>query len=59
MQFNLAIADKINVNVLPAEALQVLALLEQIENHTIKLREKLMAELKSNNEFVRLKLDDI
>ena len=59
MNANFSTVRKEQINSLPKEASQVLELLEQIENHTANLRNKLMAELKSDSGIVRLKLDNI
>ena len=48
-----------NVNELSQEALQILDILDQIENHTAALRKKLIAELKPKTEAVHLKLDNV
>lgn len=45
---------------IPQEALHLLEILDQIENHTADLRKKLMEELKkSNSAKVSLKLDEV
>jgi hypothetical protein len=44
---------------LPKEAAQVLKVLEELENFTAELRKKVMAELKTNNNLVHLKLNDM
>jgi hypothetical protein len=59
MNANLAIREQIDFNILPAEASQLLQILDQIENHTSDLRKKLMSEFKSSNSVVRLKLDNV
>lgn len=46
-------------NQLPKEAAHVLKVLEELENFTAQLRKKVMAELKTNNNLVHLKLEDI
>jgi hypothetical protein len=48
-----------SINELSQEALQILDILDQIENHTAVLRKKLIAELKPKTETVHLKLDNI
>jgi len=48
-----------SINELSQEALQILDILDQIENHTAALRKKLIAELKPKTETVHLKLDNI
>jgi len=48
-----------SINELSQEALQILDILDQIENHTAVLRKKLIAELKPKTEAVRLKLDNV
>lgn len=59
MSANLAIREQIDFNILPAEAVQLLQILDKIENHTADLRKKLMSEFKSNSSVVRLKLDNV
>ena len=60
MRLNLAVLEQNDSNQLPSEAVQVLKILEQIENHTIKLRNQLMAELKENQQgSIKLELDHI
>ncbi len=50
----------IELHQLSAEALQILNILDQIEDHTAELRKKLMAELKQTNTgMVHLKLDNV
>ena len=44
---------------LPKEAAHVLKVLEELENFTAELRKKVMAELKTNNNLVHLKLNDM
>ncbi len=46
-------------NVVPQEAMSVLKILDELENFTAELRKKVMAEIKTNNNVVRLKLEDI
>ena len=46
-------------NQIPKEAAQVLKVLEELENFTAELRKKVMAELKTNNNLVHLKLNDM
>ena len=46
-------------NTLPKEAVQVLKVLDELENFTAELRRKVMAELKTTNNVVHLKLDEI
>jgi hypothetical protein len=48
-----------SINELSQEALQILDILDQIENHTAALRKKLIAELKPKTETVHLKLDNV
>lgn len=43
---------------LPQEALAVLKVLDEIENHTADLRKKLLAEFKTEKE-IHLNLDDV
>ncbi len=56
---NLNLNTKEQENQIPKEAAQVLKVLEELENFTAELRKKVMAELKTNNNLVRLKLDDM
>jgi hypothetical protein len=44
---------------LSQEAAHILEILDQIENHTANLRKKLMLALKSKNDTIRLKLDEV
>ena len=44
---------------LPKEAAQVLKILEELENFIAQLRKKVMAELKTNNNLIHLKLNDM
>lgn len=55
---NANIQEKLENN-LSKEATQVLKILDELENFTAELRKKVMAELKTNNNLVRLKLDDM
>ncbi|MES2961103.1 MAG: hypothetical protein V4694_01835 [Pseudomonadota bacterium] len=48
-----------SINELSQEAVQILDILDQIENHTAALRKKLIAELKPKTETVHLKLDNV
>jgi hypothetical protein len=59
MNMNLAIEQQIDLEVLPAEALNVLEILNKIENHTADLRKKLMSELRPKGNLVRLNLEKI
>lgn len=54
---NAVIKEQQSINELSQEALQILDILDQIENHTAALRKKLIAELKPKTETVHLKLD--
>lgn len=51
--------EQIDYNELSQEALEILEILDQIENHTAILRKKLVSELKSKNEVVHLKAEKI
>lgn len=44
---------------LPEEAIELLNIIDEVEEHTIALRKKLMAELRPNGNIIHLKLDDI
>ena len=59
MQIKPAAQEQDNLNSLYQEALQILDILDQIENHTAALRKKLMSELRPKNEAVHLKLDNV
>ena len=59
MQIKPAAHEQDNLNSLSQEALQILDILDQIENHTAALRKKLMSELRPKNEAVHLKLDNV
>lgn len=58
---NSAVAVKVQetVNELSHEAMQILEILDQIENHTAALRKKLVSELSAKTEVVHLKLDNV
>jgi hypothetical protein len=56
---NALIKEQQSINELSQEALQILDILDQIENHTADLRKKLIAELKPKTETVHLKLDNV
>jgi len=47
------------INELSHEAMQILEILDQIENHTAALRKKLVSELATKSEAVHLKLDNV
>jgi hypothetical protein len=47
------------INDLSHEAMQILEILDQIENHTAALRKKLVSEFSVKSENVSLKLDNI
>ena len=51
--------EQIDYNELSQEALEILEILDQIENHTAILRKKLVSELKAKNEAVQLKAEKI
>jgi hypothetical protein len=59
MQLNLAQIRREDVEQLPSEALQVLELLEQIENHTANLRKDLISEMSSNQASIKLQLEQV
>lgn len=59
MQVKQAAQEQDNINNLSQEAMQILDILDQIENHTAALRKKLMSELRPKNEAVHLKLDNV
>ena len=59
MNINLALREQIDFNQLPSEALKVLEILDQLEEHTSKLRKNLMLELRPSGNIVHLKLDSI
>lgn len=46
-------------NNLPKEALHVLKILDELENFTAELRKKVITELKTNNNSVHIKLDEV
>ena len=56
---NLNAKDQSESAQLPKEAVQVLKVLDELENFTAELRKKVIAELRTNNNLVRLKLDDM
>lgn len=59
MNIGIAIREQIDVNKLPKEALEVLKVFDQLEDHTADLRKKLMSELRPNGNVVHLKLNNI
>lgn len=46
-------------NQMPEQVVHALQILEELENFTAELRKKIMAELKTNNNSVHLKLNDM
>lgn len=54
-----ALKEQVEISELSQEAMQILEILDQIENHTAILRKKLVSELKPKSESIRLKLDNI
>lgn len=54
-----AIKEQESFKDLSQEALQILEILDQIENHTAALRKKLVSELTTKSESVHLKLDNV
>ncbi len=59
MKSNVAIQEKESLGDLSHEAMQILEILDQIENHTAALRKKLVSELSTKTETVHLKLDNV
>ena len=59
MRLNLATLEQNDLNQFPKEAMQVLDLLEQIENHTANLRKNIISEMSANQTSIRLKLDQV
>lgn len=59
MTINAAIKEQFNFNELSKEAMQVIEILEQIENHTADLRKKLMAEIRPASNAIHIKLDNV
>ncbi len=59
MNPNFAVKEEVELNDLPREAVLVLQMLDQIENHTAELRKKLMLELKPNGNTIKLNLDKV
>ena len=59
MNINLALKEQIDFDQLPQEAMQVLEILDQLENHTANLRKKLMSEIRPSGNVIHLKLDNI
>ena len=60
MSFNPAVKEQdLTKESLSQEAVQILDILDQIENHTAALRKKLMSELRPKNEAVHIKLDNV
>lgn len=59
MQVKQVVQEQDNLSNLSKEAVQILDILDQIENHTATLRKKLMSELRPKNEAVHLKLDNV
>lgn len=56
---NVMLKEQDQQNQTPKEAAQVLKILDELENFTAELRKKVMAELKTNNSSVHLKLDEM
>lgn len=56
---NVNVKEQASENQMPKEATQVLKVLDELENFTAELRKKIMAELKTNNNLVHLKLNDM
>lgn len=57
---NSAVAIQQNdLNSLSEEAMQILDILDQIENHTAALRRKLVSELSTKTEAVHLELSEL
>ncbi len=56
---NLNTKEQAETTQLPKEAVQVLKVLEELENFTAELRKKVMSELRTNNNLIHLKLDDM
>jgi hypothetical protein len=54
-----ATKEQIILEELSNEALQILEVLDQIENHTAILRKKLLEELRPKNQEIRLKLEEV
>jgi len=54
-----ATKEQIVLDELSHEALQILQIIDEIENHTAVLRKKLLEELRPRNEEIRLKLEQI
>ena len=59
MNIKAALQEQIDSHQLSQEALQIIEIIDQIENHTADLRKKLMSELKKTNSSINLKLDNI
>jgi hypothetical protein len=51
--------EQINIDELSPEAKQILEIIDQIENHTAELRNKLVSELRKSKNTINLKLDEI
>ena len=56
---NLNVKEQAETAQLPKEAVQVLKVLDELENFTAELRKKVMAEFRTTNNLVHLKLDDM
>ncbi len=59
MNSAVAVKQEETLSQLSQEAMQILEILDQIENHTASLRKKLISELATKNETVHLKLDNV
>ena len=59
MQLNLATVQKEDLDILPKEAVQILELLEQIENHTASLRRDMISEMSTGEASIKLRLDQV
>ncbi len=55
----LATKEQERIDELSHEAMQILEILDQIENHTASLRKKLVSEFSAKSENVSLKLDNV
>jgi hypothetical protein len=53
-----AILEKSKTKVLPQEAAEILAILNELENFTITMRKKIMEEIKSSGNSPKLVLQD-
>ncbi|MBM5783206.1 MAG: hypothetical protein FJ368_07305 [Pelagibacterales bacterium] len=55
---NAQLKEQVSTSDIPENAKKALEILDELENFTVNLRKKLMAELRPGGNVVHLKLDD-